>query len=442
MTLKEIEKININDPNLLETISKKYESKIVGENENIKTLVCSIVSKDLPKELRFSIIILNQSTTGKSYFLNNVLQPLQSSGDIIDFTDFTEAYFKRAHDNVNGKIIKIEQLERKDDMGRLTFERLKHLQTEGRLRFGNVESNEKGKRAPIEFEIVGIPVILTTATSSNIDPETENRFFIMGLDESEKQTDKIIDYDLDRVSTINPDQKWQNNIIQLEEIYKELKHAAHVVEDVKIPFSHKIKNFLPRILSIRRDLLKILGLTCVLAFIHYKNRDRLMNKEAEHLPTSTYGDTEELHKAVIIARPDDLKQAIEIAGNTIIQTLNKATHKTMELNAVLKKLYTEKNTAIAKPEAYEGVTVADLQKTTGWPETTVRDHLRTLTENGFVLANYEEKPYRFHSLEKKFSDFKITNMLFSDREYQDWINKTLEEYGAGYAFVPSRKSEE
>ena len=80
--------MRISDENLLLTMSRRYARKIVGEEGNIKTALCSILSRHLPKKFRFNLIILNQSSTGKSYFLNNILEPIKDTDDIIDFTDF------------------------------------------------------------------------------------------------------------------------------------------------------------------------------------------------------------------------------------------------------------------------------------------------------------------------------------------------------------------
>jgi len=82
------------DPNILGKIVSCYRSKIIGEENNIKLLWCACISKDLPKEFRSSIIIASQSSAGKSTVVNNVLRPFED--DVLDYTDFTEAYLKRS----------------------------------------------------------------------------------------------------------------------------------------------------------------------------------------------------------------------------------------------------------------------------------------------------------------------------------------------------------
>ena len=409
----------ISDENLLLTISRRYARKIVGEEGNIKTALCSILSRHLPKKFRFSLIILNQSSTGKSYFLNNILEPIKNTDDVIDFTDFSEAYLKRSFDDVNGKIIKIEQMEKRDENGKLSFHRLKHLMSEGVLRFGNVDNDDKGKKQARVFEVKGFPIFLTTATDSNIDPETENRFLIMELDESEQQTQRIINYTLTDYSKIDNGLEWNQDKIELEKIFQELKQSSIMIEDVKIPFADKIEAMLPKNLTIRRDLGKILNLTCVIAFIHYKNRDRLRRKKPEHLPVTMFGECEEIHKSIIIAQAQDLQQAIEIAGNTINQTINKTTHKTQELYVRLKKIANEKTLDD------QGVTIKDLLEATKWPENTIRGHLRKLKEFGFIIRDETQKEHHYMPLEKEFSKFKLGEVNFTEEDYQKWKDSVI-----------------
>lgn len=427
-----IQNRDFEDRNQLDAVARKYGYKLVGEHQNIKTAICCIASKDLPKDYRFSLILVNPSSTGKSYFLNTILEPLRETKDVLDFTDFSEAFFKRSYDNVNGKIIKVEQLERRDEKGQLNFHKIKHLLSEGILKFGNVDQDENGQRKAKEFEVRGIPVFLTTATDSNIDRETENRFLVMELDESEEQTEQIIKFTLDNYSSLIKNESWNKTVKELTEFFKELKKTSVMVEGVLIPFADKIFNILPKNLEIRRDLKKILNLTCVIAFINWKNRDRLQNQKPEHLLTSQWCDTEEIHKGIIIAKPEDFKEALEIAGNSIKRTINKTNHKTMELFAKLKKLSNEKGSDDP------GITIKELVNE-NWPETTVRDYLKTLRDNGFVIKDENGKEHKFYPIDKKISELKKIDIEFSKEEYIDWLKQTLT--NSTHFFVPSRDSE-
>jgi len=414
-------KINPKDPRLLDTIARKYKVRIVGEEKNIKTLVCCLVSKNLPKQYRLSVIISNQSSTGKSHLLNIVLEAFRNADndEVIDYTDFTEAHFKRSQHNVNGKIIKLEQLERRNENGQLSFQRLKHLLSEGRLKFGLVDKNKKGQNKATDFEIVGVPIIVTTATEFSIDSETANRFLMMQLDESDNQTDKIIDHTLSKYSQLESNEQWQENLEDLSKFFKNLRKMAQHVDGIVIPFAHKLKDIIPKNLEIRRDLPKILNLTCIIAFIHGLNRPHLRDENGRNFFNDQWGKTEKEYTYQIIALPEDFIEAVEIAGATLNQTINKSSQKLMEVHRLLKKKYDEK---IGEEL---GITVLELAPLVGLSENRTREYLKELVEKGFAYKDESEKIYKYCPTEKKFSQLNPSNIIFSKEELQDWIKDQI-----------------
>lgn len=427
-------KINPKDPKLLDTIARKYSSKIVGESNNVKTLICCFVSKDLPKKFRLSAIISNSSSTGKSYLLNNVLRPFKN--DLIDYTDFTEAHFKRSQHNVDGKIIKLEQLERVNDDKQLSIQRLKHLLTEGVLKFGCVDKGEKGENTPKDFVVSGYPVFVTTATKFDIDSETANRVFMMELDESDAQTERIIKYTLSDYSKIQANDEWESNIEELIIFFNQLKKMAQHTEGILIPFADKLDSIIPKHLEIRRDLAKILNLTCVIAFIHGLNRPYLRDNNPKHFLTDSFGSAGKEYTYWIIAKPEDFVEALEIAGQTIKQTINKTSVKQMQLLALVKKLYSENCVLQSR-----GVTVKDVVKASGYSENRAREHLNWLSNNGFLTRDDITKEHQYFPTEKKFSDLEATSIDCTSEEFDRWLKIELESLGERYSLVGSWDSD-
>ncbi len=415
--------------NVLDALSHDFTKKVVGEQKNIKTAICALISRDLPKKYRFSLIIVNRSSTGKSYFLNTMLEPFREVGDVIDLTYGTDAYLKRKLGNVNGTIIKLEQLESKDDSGKLALTLIKHLMSEGVVKAGIVDQDEHGKKAPVEFEVRGKPIIVTTATSNKIDIETKNRFLEMELDESDRQTELIIAHICRNAAGLGSEVDWDKTVKDLTSFFKELKQAAHMIEAVVIPFTDKIKELLPKNLEMRRDLDKILAITANIAFINYKNRDRLKCKKPEKLIYSVYGETEDIHKGVIIARPDDFVESVEIAGNSIRKTITKTGIKTREIYHTLRKLFTDAGLDAT------GISLKELVEATGLPENTIRDHMDTLQSTAFVIKDESSREHRYFPLNKKFTKLANTNVKFSPEEYLEWLNKILKT--SAYTFVSS-----
>ena len=216
---------DIKSSNILEKVIKLYNARVVGEEDNINLLWCACISKDLPKKYRLSVIITSQSSAGKSNLTNSVLEPFND--DVLEFTDYTQAYLQRTEWNMNGKIMKMEQMERTNEKRQISIGKLKFMLSEGVLKIGLVERNDKGKNEPKTLEVRGIPVFISTSTNYNIDPETLNRTFLMQVDETEEQTKKIIDHVLDDYSTLSINETWSKNKEKLKEYAKTYKEFAH-----------------------------------------------------------------------------------------------------------------------------------------------------------------------------------------------------------------------
>jgi len=427
-------KLDPKDPRILDTIARQYGNKIMGLQNETKTLICCLLSKNLPKQYRMSVIISNQSSTGKSYLLNTVLEPFripnnQLSNPIIDYTDFTEAHFKRSQTDVDGKIIKIEQLERRDEKGLLSLQKLKHLLSEGRLKFGNVDNNIDGTRSPKDFEITGTPVIVTTTTEFKIDSETANRFLMMQLDESEEQTGRIINYTLQQYSSIR-NNTHENSVEELRNLFLHYKELAHHMDEIVIPFAEKIYKVIPRTLEMRRDLKKILNLTCVIAFVHASHRDRFVSKKPKHFFTGEGIESKPENTYIIVARPDDLKIALEIAGGSIRQTINKSSQKLMEIDFILRELFNKKQLDS------EGITVKEISEKSGLSDNRAREHLNDLCEKGYAGKDTSNKIHTYYPKEKKFSELEISEIEYSKTEYDEWVSSQLK-LDEQYSFVPS-----
>lgn len=207
-------KYDVKDPEILSRIVEGYSSKIVGEQNNIKLLWCACISKDLPKQNRLSVIITSQSSAGKSNLVNNILVPFKE--DVFDYTDYTPAFLKRQTQNFNGKIFKMEQMENTNEKHQVSLSNLKFLLSEGKMRIGLADRNEKGQIEPKILEVNGIPVFLSTSTNYNIDPESLNRTFLMQVDETEEQTKKIIGHTFTQYRTLSINDRWLGDVNELK----------------------------------------------------------------------------------------------------------------------------------------------------------------------------------------------------------------------------------
>ena len=415
----------ISDPEILSKIVNCYGPKIIGEENNIKLLFCACLSKDLPKKNRLSIIITSQSSSGKSNLVNNVLEPFKE--DVLDFTDYTPAYLQRSGFDMNGKIFKMEQMERTNQDKQITLGNLKFSLSEGKMKMGLVDKNDKGKNEPRTLEVNGIPVFISTSTNYKIDPETINRTFLMQVDETEEQTKKIISHIAEDYSTLIINDKWKKKLEELQSYSKTYKEFAHQIRDITIPFMDRLIDVIPTSnVTIRRDLPKILNLACVIAFIHFPFRTKIRNNDGEHFIQDQWGNSEKNYTYTIIVEPSDFKEALEIGKQTIKQTINKLNQSSMKIHESLVRLYAEDD---------EGISIKKLSKESGFSPNRVRELAEQLLNTGYASREKSSREYLYSPSEKKFEDIPIQQINFSKEDLDEWIKGQLGENNEGFTVV-------
>jgi len=443
-------KYNPKDPEILSKIVESFRPKIVGEDNNIKLLWLACISKDLPKKNRLSVIITSQSSAGKSNLINTILEPFRE--DVIDFTDYTPAYLNRQEINFNGKIFKMEQMEKTNEKHQISLSNLKFLLTEGVLKIGLVEKNDKGKNVPTTLEVRGIPVFLSTSTNYNIDPETLNRTLLMQVDETERQTKKIVSYIFESYSSLTINDVWKNELEELTKIAKVYKLLAHQTRDIVIPFGNKLEKQIPTSdITIRRDLQKILNLTCVVAFTHASNRIRIQDNQGENYFTDTFGNTEKLYTYAIVPEPSDFTEALSIAGSTIQQTLNKINKSSMEIYEKFMDAYRQKvsensisgqNTKLDDTSISEvGLTIKELTRVSHLSQNRTRELINQLVNAGFLTREKNKsREFEYFPTGKKFESIKIDEISFTKDELDNWTVRELSKHeGRFEAIYPKNR---
>lgn len=423
-------KYDIKNPRILDDIVRGYSHKIVGESNNIKTLFCSCISKDLPRKYRLSVIITSQSSAGKSNLVNNILAPFMK--DVIDYTDYSQAFLKRQIAfSLDGKIFKMEQMEKTNENKQVSIGSLKFLLTEGKMRVGLVERDQTGKQTPTTFEVNGIPVFISTSTNFRIDPETLNRTFLSQIDESEEQTKNIINHIFIDYSTLSINDKWKSEVKELEKLVDIYKKLSHQITDIIIPFGKKIIDKIPtREITIRRDLQKILNLTCVITFLHASQRIRIQDVDGKTFIVGAFAEMENRYTYALIAEPSDFKEALEIAGSTIKQTLNKLNEVSMAiLDKIRQACYdkangnkTQQNLLPLEPE--EGITVKEMAGILKKSDNRTRELMNQLWNAGFLTREkIKSKEYVYYLTEKQFEKIDVDNIEFTQDELQEWIKE-------------------
>ena len=151
------------------TFSDNSGTKIVSENEtDYKKVVTGIAySKGNAKVSIVGVI-------DKPGVAAEVFEPIGKNNINIDMVI--------QNTSLDGKIIKIEQMEKENKEGQADMFRLKHQLSEGKTKTGLSERNEEGKWEAKDMIVDGYPVFISTTTNNEILIETINRLFLIELD--------------------------------------------------------------------------------------------------------------------------------------------------------------------------------------------------------------------------------------------------------------------
>src|SRR2546426_1268543 len=275
--------------NLLDFIKENYlDPTIIGEDNNkqLLFLICCSAFTDNP----LSAIVKGPSGAGKSHLVNRVLDLFRKLGVVIEYSRITGAYLenmatkdrprhpnpkdpdyerkladyelerrKPRSINLTGKILFIDELR-----GIQNAQAPKLLISEGRLRLGTIINGE-----PVEIEVKGTPVIITTTTLAVLeDPEFENRVMPVQIDESEDQTRQVLQHEAEHFADPSEDLTEYRRTQAIVDFFNTLRPYK-----VANPFATEIQNDYPtKNIEARRDFPKLMALSNVVTWLYQHQR--------------------------------------------------------------------------------------------------------------------------------------------------------------------------
>jgi len=210
----------------------------------------------------------------------------------------------------------------------------------------------------------------------------------------------------------------KKNKSELIEITKTYSDIAKQLEGIFIPFKEKIRDVIPsELLTIRRDLSKILNLTCVIAFLNFTKRRLIPCSDEVRLASKTpyfYDNlnAEPLNRYYLIAEPDDFKEALKIGGEAIEQTLNKMNQSSKGVYDIFVELYKEEP---------DGITNKDIADKSTLSQNRIGEVMKQLYEMGYVTRQKIGKEYHYFTTSKKFENIKFNEIVFTESELESWI---------------------
>jgi len=253
-------------PKTLDDLRACYPN-IVGEDVNVKLALLALASRmNLDKDFWImGIVVQGERSSGKSYFVANVLEPFAHLGRVEEFTRFTGAYLERKFAGKNMDDVILVIYEMPEDVP----QQLHLTLSEGKLRVGIID-RETGE--PLEFTFEGMPFLFSTTPLEGLRPDVRERVIITSIDESDEQTSRIIAFQTRKAA----------DFLFAEKIREEKRRGAEAIAGwfanlkpayVVIPWAAKLKEALTfTSVKLRRDWRKFLALIQASALLFQHDR--------------------------------------------------------------------------------------------------------------------------------------------------------------------------
>jgi hypothetical protein len=301
-------------PNLIENINKLISATgIMGEEQS--RILAFVIASSYKMPYPLHGLIQASSGKGKSHLINNIAD-LMPQEDVINFTRITSrSLYNYGADELMYKLIVIQDANGLDEEALLA---LRELQSAGYLISSTSIKNSLGKHQARVTKVNAHFSSLMASTKSEVYFDNESRSVILGIDESEEQTERIIQYDNEIRAGIHSEKdKSQAQLI--------LRNAMRGLKSKKVinPFANKIK--LP---------------------IEAKTRRRLNNQFQDVIAQITLlhqHQREEDEQGRLIATPKDVTYGIEIFFSAIMFKIDELDSSTRQLfNRLVEKFSTKK----------------------------------------------------------------------------------------------------
>ena len=218
--------------NLLQELNKLIEqSGIVGEANS--RLLLFIIASSYKTKSPLHAIVQGSSGSGKTHLISKIADIIPQE-DVLRFTRITESslYNWGEYELVN-KLLVIEDL---DGLKEEAMFAMRELISNQRLSSSVSIKDKKGNIKSTKKEVKGVFSSLSATTKGEIYEDNMSRSFLLAVDESQDQTDKIINYQNKRIAgEINEkDQEKAKELLQ--KIIRALK-----VEEVQNPYATQIQ---------------------------------------------------------------------------------------------------------------------------------------------------------------------------------------------------------
>ncbi|AMO20673.1 CHC2 zinc finger domain-containing protein [Flavobacterium columnare] len=293
----------LKDPNLKEKLIQILEQTgLVGEGKNGLFLYLILLSHKMKKTLH--AVVQGTSGSGKSHLVSGVADCMYDQNKIKRFTRVTDKSFYNygEFDLVNTGII-LEDYDGLSEEAELAW---RELQSNEKLSSSVSQKNEQtGDIKTGEKYVFGPIASLVTTTKFRMYEDNESRVFIIAIDESDAQTERVLAYMAKKASgEITPEMETKNKRI--------LQNICYLLQPYNVKNQYRLE--LPVNVKHRRRLTQMLH--------DFIAQVTLLNQFMRQKDIDNY----------LVTQIEDLEIAVDLMFNSIVI-------KADELDGILRQFY-------------------------------------------------------------------------------------------------------
>ncbi len=309
-TLKpKFKKLNLGEIEAAETFLKSNDlltktNELIGKSgvigEEINRLLMYIIFTSRKREQPLHVIGLGSSGTGKTHLQEKVGELIPEEERVSITTLSENAFYYFGKQELKHKVILIEDLDGAEN----ALYPLRELQTKKRIVKTIASKNTKGETKTKYLVVEGPVCVAGCTTKEHIYEDNANRSFLIYLDETTEQDEKIMRYQR-QIST------GEINFYEQKELQEFLQNTQRILKPITVrnPFANKL-NLPQSVFKPRRTNNHYLQFIEAITFYYqYQRESKFDSQTGEEYIETTLEDIENanmLLKEVLLRKSDEL----------------------------------------------------------------------------------------------------------------------------------------
>ncbi len=304
LNLGEIEKAEtfLKSKDLLQKTNELIgKSGVIGEEVN--RLLMYIIFTSRKREQPLHVIGLGGSGTGKTHLQEKVGELIPEEERVSITTLSENAFYYFGKQELKNKVILIEDLDGAEN----ALYPLRELQTKKRIVKTIASKNTKGETQTKYLVVEGPVCVAGCTTKEHIYEDNANRSFLIYLDESTEQDEKIMLYQR-QIST------GEINFYEQKEIQEFLQNTQRILKPITIrnPFANKL-NLPQSVFKPRRTNNHYLQFIEAITFYYQYQREQQTDKQTGEMYIET--TLEDIENANMLLKEVLLRKSDELTGS-------------------------------------------------------------------------------------------------------------------------------